>query len=271
MPALLRSAPSLINVGFNGLVAGAKPDPAAAPMFWDARVRGLENQVFVPMKAREEMRGDACPEREAVARAVERVEAIPEYRKLFGDAFAMREEHAVSPANLARALAAFERTVTANHAPIDRFLSGDKSALNEEQQRGLAVFEKAGCIQCHGGPMFSDYKLHFIGSPQATADDRREFRTPTLRNLRATAPYMHNGSLRTLRDVMVFYEALSDEVSETLDGGGISEPPLDPLLKHLNLIADEFPALEAFLEALNDDGYDRGIPERVPSRLPVAR
>jgi cytochrome c peroxidase len=118
--------------------------------------------------------------------------------------------------------------------------------------------------------MLSDFKLHVIAAPDGVADSRREFRTPTLRNLRHTAPYMHNGSLRTLRDVSIFYEALADAVSETLDGGDTTtQPRLDPLLKHLNLNADDFPALEAFLDALNDEAYDQTIPAEVPSGLPV--
>jgi len=81
---------------------------------------------------------------------------------------------------------------------------------------------------------------------------------------------MHNGSMRTLRDVLVFYEELMDAVGETLDGGDDSvQPRLDPLLKRMNLNADDFPALEAFPNALNDDGYDKSVPSRVPSGLPV--
>ena len=85
---------------------------------------------------------------------------------------------------------------------------------------GGVIFQDSGCIQCHGGPMLSDFKLHFIGVSDGTADGRREFRTPTLRNLRHTAPYMHDGTLRTLRDVLVFYDELTEAVSKTLDGGG---------------------------------------------------
>jgi cytochrome c peroxidase len=95
-------------------------------------------------------------------------------------------------------------------------------------------------------------------------------RTPTLRNLRHTAPYMHSGGLRTLDEVLAFYERLSDAVSETLDGAdATSQPPLDPLLRRLNLNAEDFSDLLAFLEALNDDGYDRTVPAQVPSGLPV--
>lgn len=120
--------------------------------------------------------------------------------------------------------------------------------------------------------MFSDFKLHFIGVTDSSPDGRRELRTPTLRNLRHTAPYMHRGSLRTLDEVLAFYERLSDAVSETLDGGdATAHPALDPLLKRLDLNAEDFPDLETFLEMLNDDGYDRSVPPKVPSGLPVIR
>jgi cytochrome c peroxidase len=216
---LPRNAPTLLNVGFNGLVAGARPQAVAAPMFWDARVTGLEKQILAPLQSREEMRGDVCAEAEAIEQAITRVREIAEYRELFSQTFHEPQSVAVTIAHLTQAIAAFERSLVMTRTPFDRFLRGDKSALNTEQQRGLQAFQDAGCIQCHGGPMFSDFKLHFIGVPDDTLDGRREFRTPTLRHLKHTAPYMHNGSQRTLRDVLVFYEALSDAVSETLDGG----------------------------------------------------
>jgi cytochrome c peroxidase len=269
---LPRNTPALLNVGFNGVVAGVRADAGAAPMFWDARVRGLEKQVFVPIRSRDEMRGDACAEADAVEQAVGRVRAIGEYRDQFSEAFGEAQGGAVTAGNLVKAIAAFERTLITSPVPFDRFLRGDTSALNTEQQRGLRVFQDAGCIHCHGGPMLSDFKLHFIGVTDGTADGRREFRTPTLRNLRHTAPYMHNGSLGTLRDGLVFYEALSDAVAETLDGGDTTtQPRLDPLLKPLNLKAEDFPALEAFLDSLNADSYDESVPATVPSGLPVPR
>ncbi len=145
-------------------------------------------------------------------------------------------------------------------------------ALNSEQQRGLRIFQDAGCIHCHGGPMLSDFKLHFIGMPDSTVDVQREFRTPTLRNLRHTAPYMHDGSLRTLHDVLVFYDQLAEAVSETLDGGDTTAlPRLDPLLKQLNLNPEDFPALEAFLDTLSNNDYNQTVPAQIPSGLPVIK
>jgi len=270
-PVLPRNTPGLLNVAFNGLVAGAKLDPMSAPMFWDSRTNGLEAQALVPIRSLEEMRGDTCLERDAVPGAVKRIREIGEYRRLFKEVFGGSDELAVTADHLAKAIAAFERSLVTVDSPFDRYLRGDEKALNSEQQRGLKAFQEAGCIQCHGGPMLSDFKLHFIGVSDAAPGGRREFRTPTLRNLRRTAPFMHNGSLRTLDDVLVFYEQLGDAAAETLDGAGTNEqPPLDPLLKKMNLKPDDFPALTAFLESLDDDSYDQTAPASVPSGLPVA-
>jgi cytochrome c peroxidase len=270
LPVLTRNVPTILNVGFNGLVTGAKLDPAAAPMFWDARARSLERQVFTPLASLGEMRGEDCPEGRAVAEAVSRVGAVAGYRERFQATFGPTTNRIVTAEHLAQAIAAFERSLVTPRTAFDRFLEGDTSALNAEQRRGLRVFQDAGCIQCHGGPMLSDYKLHFIRVPDSTTDGRRPFRTPTLRNLRHTAPYMHNGGLRTLRDVLAFYDQLAEAVSETLDGGDkTQQPPLDPLLNQLDLNPEDFPALEAFLDTLSNDDYDRSFPVKVPSGLGV--
>ena len=270
LPVIARNVPTILNVGFNGLVTGTKFDPATAPMFWDSRVQSLEQQVFIPLRSRAEMRNDDCPENEAVTQAVLRVRAIDEYRERFHAAFGQSPDLAVTAEHLTQAIAAFERTLVTPRTAFDRYLAGDESALNAEQMRGLQVIQEAGCIQCHGGPMLSDFKLHAIGLPDVTTHNRRQFRTPSLRNLRHTAPYMHDGSKRTLLDTLVFYDELSEAVTETLDGGDTTlQPPLDPLLKTLNLNPESFPALEAFLNTLSNDGYDQSVPEKVPSGLPL--
>jgi cytochrome c peroxidase len=213
------------------------------------------------------MRGDACSEAGAMTQAAARVSAIEAYRTRFAKAFALRATEAITEKHLARAIAAFERSLVTANTPFDRFMRGDQSALNQEQQRGMKVFTDAGCNQCHGGPMLSDYKLHFIG----VQGERRPIRTPSLRNITHTTPFMHNGSIRTLRDVLTFYELLMDAVSETIEGGDkAGDPPLDPLLKQLDLKAEDFPALEAFLGSLSDSRYDGTLPKQVPSGLPPA-
>ena len=242
---LRRNTPTILNVGFN--TGGA--------MFWDNREQGLEAQSLHPMRGGDEMRGTAT-ERDAVEQAVKRVQAIPAYRKAFGGD--------VTTTTLTQALAAFERSLVTSDTTFDKFMRGDATALNTQQQRGMKAFTQAGCQHCHGGPMLSDFKLHVIGAP----GERQAFRTPTLRNLPHTAPYMHNGRLRTLDDVLVFYDQLMDEVSETIEGGDTSaQPPLDPLLKAINVRPEDFEDIKAFLESLSESHYDQSAPERVPSGL----
>ncbi len=248
---LTRNTPSILNVAFNGLRLDQPHDPAKAPMFWDNRVESLEAQVLAPIRSREEMRGDACTEAEAVPQMIERLKKVPEYVRLFvGE---------ITSEKVADAIAAYERTLITPETPFDRFMRGDRSAMSASQQRGMEAFQRAGCALCHGGPMLSDFKPHAIGLSGPT------LRTPTLRNLRHTAPYMHDGSQRTLEDVMLFYDRLMDHAAETLDGGDkASLPPLDPLLSRLDLRPDDHESILDFLNALNSDDYDRSVPKGFP-------
>lgn len=247
---LTRNTPTILNTAFN----------TGAVMFWDNRETTLEAQARHPILAKEEMRGDACEEREALGLAVGRVSAIPAYAGRFRVVFG----GAVTIERIASAIAEFERSLVTPDTAFDRFTRGEKAALTAAQQRGMKVFEQAGCIRCHGGAMLSDFKLHVVGGP----GERRAFRTPSLRNLRHTAPFMHNGRLRSLDDVLLFYEMLMDEVSETLEGGDqAANPPLDPLLRHLDLKAEDFEDLKTFLDSLSVDRYDQTSPATVPSGL----
>ena len=160
---------------------------------------------------------------------------------------------------VAEAIAAFERTLITPETPFDRFMRGDRTAMSASQQRGMEAFQRAGCALCHGGPMLSDFKPHAIGLSGPP------LRTPTLRNLRHTAPYLHDGSRRTLEDVMLFYDRLMDHAAETLDGGDkASLPPLDPLLSRLDLRPEDHEPVLDFLDALTSDDYDRSVPNGFP-------
>lgn len=258
---LRRNTPTILNVAFNGIESGKPFDPAKSPMFWDNRVEGLEAQSLIPVRSREEMRGDACTENEAVSSMVARLKAIPEYVKRF--------EKQISAERVSAAIAAYERTLITPDTPFDRFMRGDKSAMTPGQQQGMQVFQKAGCSLCHNGPMLSDYKLHAIGLAD-NSTNRQEFRTSTLRNLKHTAPYMHHGGELTLGSVLLFYDRLMDQSAETLEGGDTTTlPPLDPLLRRMNMLPEDQAPIAAFLEALNSDTYETTIPDRVPSGLPV--
>lgn len=260
---LTRNTPTILNAAFNGIASGKTYDPSQAPMFWDNRVSSLETQALAPIRQREEMRGDVCSEAEAVPRMVARLMAIPEYVKLF--------HGEITAEKVTQAIAAYERTLIAPDTPFDRFMRGDKFAMTTEQQQGMAAFQKAGCALCHNGPMLSDFKLHAIGLTDS-ATNRTEFRTPSLRNLKHTAPYMHHGGSTTLDEVLLFYDRLMDQAAETLEGGDESSlPPLDPLLRHMNLLPEDHAPIRAFLEALSSDEYEKTVPEKVPSGLPIPR
>ncbi|MBL9129871.1 MAG: cytochrome-c peroxidase [Verrucomicrobiaceae bacterium] len=258
---LRRNTPTILNAAFNGLEMARAFDPAKAPMFWDNRVLSLETQVLAPIRSREEMRGDVCSEAEAVPAMVGRLKGIPEYVRRF--------EGEITAVKVAEAVAAYERTLITPDSPFDRFMRGDKSAMSAAQQRGMEVFHKAGCSLCHNGPMLSDFKLHAIGLTDS-ATNRTEFRTPTLRNLRHTAPYMHHGGNLTLEEVLFFYDRLMDQAAETFEGGDDATlPPLDPLLRKMNLLPEDSAPILEFLEALNSDDYDKTMPQVVPSGLLV--
>jgi cytochrome c peroxidase len=260
-----RNSPTILNVAFNGIQPGQALDPRQSPMFWDNRERGLEAQVLHPIRNREEMRGDACTEPEAVPAMLQRLRQIPGYRQRFKDAFGME----IDITSVTRAIAAYERSLITTDTAFDRFMRGDNNALTAEQKQGLEVFHRAGCSLCHNGPMLSDYKLHAIGLNDA--ESRSEaFRTPSLRQLRHTAPYMHHGEMNTLDEVLLFYDRLMDQAAETLDGGDQSTlPPLDPLFRQMNLLPEYHAPLRAFLESLSTDSYDQTLPASVPSGLAV--
>jgi cytochrome c peroxidase len=165
--------------------------------------------------------------------------------------------------HVARALAAYQRSLTSGNSAFDRYYYGkDKSALSEQAQQGLKLFTgKAECAKCHtigkDYAHFMDLKYHDVGVSYdvvkkeygdrglgeiSTDDLSGLFQTPSLRNVALTAPYMHDGSLKTL-----------DEVIEYFNRGGKRSPRLDPIMKPLGLTAEEKKALIAFLESLTGD------------------
>lgn len=281
IPFVKRNSQTILNVAFNGIDEAGRYTPAAAPMFWDMRAVSLEEQALVPIKTHEEMRGNAYPQDHAVAVVVGRLAANAEYRTLFTGAFGGAQP--VTPDNLGKALAAFQRSLTATQAPFDRYMRGDANAMNDSELRGMRRFERIGCANCHKGPMFSDFQLHVLGvpdNPKLPASDAGKdvpyaFRTASLRNLTMTAPYMHSGVFQTLEDVLEFYDEVRGR-GERRGGGvnrnrnaNVSRGQLDPLLQRLRGVDDDDPDLMAFLRALSDDGFDKTLPTRVPSGLPV--
>ncbi|MFN3199538.1 MAG: cytochrome-c peroxidase [Bradymonadia bacterium] len=260
VPLVPRNAPTVLHTGFNGWVDVTDvPDPLDAPMFWDSREESLEAQALGPIRSDVEMRGDAYPEDEAVAQVVERLSQNPEYVALFADAFDASPEDAVTEMNLARAIAAFERHLSRPDSPYDRWLAGEDSALSSRQRRGLNAFHGVGCADCHSGPMFSDFEVHRIGAPDQPGmpdqgNGRRAFRTPTLRNIDLTRPYMHSGRVGSLEEAIEFYDDIEDR-------------GLDRKVRGLDVGGRDVGDIQSFLRALTDEDFDRRIPAQVPSGL----
>lgn len=272
IPFVKRNSQTILNAAFNGLTLTSSADASNAPMFWDLRAKSLENQSLEPIKSFEEMRGHRYSEAAALDSVVNRLKKIAEYRRLFQEAFAIPD--AINSQNLARAIAAYERTLVGGNSRFDQYMRGDRNALSVNEIDGMQLFLKSGCAKCHNGPMLSDYKVHALGVPDneklpqsdAGVDNQYKFRTPSLRNLRFTAPYMHSGKIKTLEHVLEFYEDLAgDKIRNPLVG----KEQIDPIVEILQVDFKDISLIVEFLNTLNDDQFDRTIPKRVPSGLPV--
>jgi len=319
VPPVRRNAHTIVNTAFNGLNNGRgrgrgqnrddvsnnstpvfqNVNQERAPMFWDSRVRSLELQALEPIKAYDEMRGDAFTKDDALDSVVARIKGISDYIKLFKKAYG--DEVIINASLIGSSIAEFERSLVAVNSPFDKYRAGDKEALSSEQLRGLQAFRDVGCDNCHRGAMFSDYQLHALGVKENTQLDtadngagRFRFRTPSLRNVALTAPYMHNGTFKTLEEVVQFYNTGRSENPNVVavDGGrrggnrgifgffggdgqaqqqGANDNNLATLDNRFRRVDDmsasQMSDIVAFLKALTDENFDRTIPTMVPSGL----
>lgn len=239
-----RNSMTVLNVGLNGVTAQDRgPDPATAPMFWDHRVRSLETQAAQPILALDEMRGTQFTEETIFPEVEGRLRAVPDYVARFSAAFGAQP---ISRDTITRAIASFERTL------IERNSSFDRNALTPQQQRGRDEFARHGCLGCHNGPMFSDFRLHRLGVSGLTTG----VRAPSLRGVTKTGPYMHDGSLPNLDAVLQFYGRVDRRLDPALGGVRGFSPT-------------EAADVKAFLEALSDGAFDTTVPTSLPSGLPV--
>lgn len=270
IPFVKRNAHTVLNTAFNGIDSLNSYNPEKSPMFWDNRVTSLEAQAIEPIKAMEEMRGLNYSETEILDEVVSRLKNIPEYQELFKTVF----NDGITIETIGKAIAAYERTLVANNARFDKYMRGDSTAISLSEKAGFNLFKKVGCINCHNGPMFSDYKIHVLSVPEndklTKVDDGFEqqfgFRTVTLRNLRFTNPYMHNGTLPTLEKVVEFYEDLKLKKTRNPE---VAVNQIDTLARNLTIAMKDFGPIISFLNTLNDNSFDKTIPESVPSGLMV--
>lgn len=240
-----RSAPTVLNTAYQKF------------QFWDGRAGSLEEQALGPIQNPIEM-NLSLEELES------RLNQIDGYKKQFEAVFGS----APKAADVAKAIAAFERTVLSGDAAYDRFKAGDANALSAEAQQGMKLFfGKANCSACHTGANFTDNAFHNIGvgmdKPEVDKGreelsklkgDRGSFKTPTLRDIARSAPYMHNGQLASLEEVVDYY-----------DKGGTPNDFLDEELYVLKLTPAEKKALVTFLrEGLASQSY----PDVQPPTLP---
>jgi cytochrome c peroxidase len=195
---------------------------------------------------------------------IDRLHKVPEYRSRFRKAYG---DENFTIEDVGKAIATFERTVLSGNAPYDRFKNGDKNAMSASAIRGKDIFfNKTACDSCHLGFNFTDgsYANIGIGMDQPAPDlgryavskreeDKGAFKTPTLREIEHTGPYMHDGRLKTLEDVLEHY-----------DKGGIANPYLDERLKPLKLSKRDKQDLVAFLKSLSGEGWQMEAPTRFP-------
>jgi cytochrome c peroxidase len=226
-------------------------------LFWDGRASSLEEQTGAlpghmgPITAPGEMGSD-------VNQVAARLNTIPGYKKQFNQVFGTD----ATPQNIAKAIAAFERTQIANQSPFQRYVSGDKKALSASAKHGFELFQgKALCTTCHTPPLLTDNNFHNVGVPQVgplkedvgradvtkDAADKGKFKTPSLYNSASFAFFMHDGAFSTLKEVVEHYNK----------GGDPKDKNQDPLIMPLKLTDKEQADLIEFLKSLTDERLNR--------------
>lgn len=239
-----RASPVVTNTAFN------------AVQMWDGRKRTLEDQAMGPMEATVEMNMD-------IGKLFKWLKSNKGYRAAFEKAYPGEE---ISQSTVSRAIASFERTVISDNSPFDHWIKGDKNAMTAQQVRGFEIFldEKRGnCAACHSAPNFVDNGFHNIGLASYGSEKpdlgrynqlplpvaKGAFKTPTLRDIELSAPYFHDGSAKTLLDVM-----------QTYADHGYAEGNVSPEVKKINLTNQDMQDLVAFMKALTSPPKNITLP-----------
>lgn len=211
-------------------------------LFWDGRARDLQDQAFAPIVSESEMHSE-MPE------VIMKLRQVKGYREMFRKAFG---SEGIDPDRMTEAIATFEKTVISRRSRFDEFLAGNSKALSNSELRGLHLFRtRARCINCHNGPLLTDNQFHRNNLTFDYSDDGlfkvthedadlRKFKTPSLRDVTRTGPWMHNGRMTSLKQVISRYSVAKFAPGEA-----------SPLLKDLGLSSREQKDLLAFLEAIS--------------------
>ncbi|WP_417585392.1 cytochrome-c peroxidase [Nitrincola sp.] len=238
------NAPTVANVAFTGLTIDLDINGfRSGGYFWNLRANTLEEQALGPIKNPVEMKGSLFDEDEIIGVIIDRLQSNNEYQALFYEAFGLG--NSITIENLTKALATFQRGLVGNDSRFDLFLKGEYSALSEIEVIGLNQFIDTGCVDCHNGPMLSN---NMLDESKVVFPELGAVRTPTLRNISNTAPYMQDGSRSTLSHAIAVYEDRQDL--------GIRGPE------------EGFEVISVFLRSLDSVVYSN-IPNEVPSGLPV--
>jgi cytochrome c peroxidase len=253
-----RNSKPIINVAYSTI------------FFWDGRAASLEDQARFPIVDTKEMNNH-------MDIAVKTIKKIKGYQPLFEKAFG---DGKVTEEKIFKAIATFERTVVSRKSRFDKFIEGYSTQLSDKEVASLHLFlTKARCINCHNSALFSDNQFHNAGltyygrkyedlgryNITKNADDVGKFRTPSLREVGKSGPYMHNGLFPELRGVLNLYNAGMPNVKPK--GEQVNDklfPKTSPLLKKLELDKEELDALEAFLQSITSVIYREPAPEKLP-------
>jgi len=244
---------------------------ARKTLFWDGRARTLEEQALEPIEAHNEMNME-------LAKLVPKLKAIPAYNDLFVNAFGNEDW---SMPEVMKALAAFQRTLTSRRSRFDEFIDGNYKVLSDPEIRGLHLFRtKARCMNCHHGQFFTDEDFHNIGltyykrkyedlgryEVTKNPEDVGRFRTPSLRDVMNTDPWMHNGLFWNMTGLLNMYNSGMQMNSATPEQKAADPlyPVTDPLLRPLGLTKAEIRDIEAFLHAITATKYRMRRPEKLP-------
>lgn len=244
---------------------------ARKTMFWDGRAVTLEDQVIHPVSAHNEMAMDAV-------NLPEKLSQYAGYRDLFKQAYGTEQ---IEFKHITKSLALFQRTLTSRRSRFDRFIDGERNLLADNELRGLHLFRtKARCMNCHHGKFFTDESFHNIGltyykrkyedlgryNVTLNPEDVGKFRTPSLRDVMNTDPWMHNGLFWDMTGLLNLYNSGMQMNSATAEQklNDPLYPVTDPLMQPLGLTKDEIQDLKAFLQSITATQYKMRRPESLP-------